>query len=119
MKDGPPTKPVANKEGIPNLGTGGVFYNPKAATMKPDVDVWQRATIHNGEVYGEKDHQENANDLQAYGGDQEEAANTRIPYASTLVQIKHRDAPELVEIPTSVPIDYKFVKYIDDPEYLS
>jgi len=54
--------------------------------MKPNLDVWQRAPIHNGEVYGEKDHQESANDLQKYGEDQEVAANTRIPYASTLLQ---------------------------------
>jgi len=37
--------------------------------MDPNKDVWQREPIHNGEVYGEKDHQENANDLQKYGED--------------------------------------------------
>ena len=55
--------------------------------MDPNGSVWQRATIHDGKVHGEKQHQENANDLQAYGEQQETVANTRIPYASTFVQL--------------------------------
>ena len=35
--------------------------------MDPNGSVWQRAAIHDGKVHGEKQHQENANDLQAYG----------------------------------------------------
>ena len=55
--------------------------------MDPNASVWQRGTIHDGKVHGEKQHQENANDLQAYGQTQEDVANTRLPYASTFVQL--------------------------------
>ena len=53
--------------------------------MDPNKLVWQRAAIHDGKVHGEKQWQEVANDLQAYGAKQEEVANTRLPYASTLL----------------------------------
>ena len=56
--------------------------------MDPNGLVWQRATIHDGKVHGEKEHQGNANDLQSYGDTQETKANTRLPYASTLSQKK-------------------------------
>jgi len=56
--------------------------------MDPNADVWQRAAIHDGKVHGEKEHQDNANDLQAYGVLQEDVANARIPYASTLLQME-------------------------------
>jgi hypothetical protein len=61
--------------------------------MDPNAQVWQRASIHDGKVHGEKQHQGNANDLQAYGDKQETAANTRLPYASTLGQKKPAAAP--------------------------
>ena len=51
--------------GIPHLA--GPLYNPGASSMDPNALVWQRAAIHDGKVHGEKEHQENANDLQAYG----------------------------------------------------
>ena len=60
-----PTKVFVSDTGIPHLK--GADYNPGASTMDPNALVWQRAAIHDGKVHGEKEHQENANDLQAYG----------------------------------------------------
>ena len=54
--------------------------------MDPNALVWQRANIHDvGTVYGYKEGNNDENDLQAYGENQEVKANTRIPYASTLL----------------------------------
>jgi hypothetical protein len=60
-----PTKYAKDEQGLPHIG--GAFYNPGASKMDPNGSVWQRKTIHDGKVHGEKQHQENANDLQAYG----------------------------------------------------
>ena len=54
--------------------------------MDPNGLVWQRTNIHDGAVHGYKEGNNDENDLQKYGDDQETKANTRIPYASTLVQ---------------------------------
>jgi len=81
-----PTTFAKSDNGIPHIDGGG-NYNPGASKMDPNASVWQRAAIHDGKVHGEKEHQANANDLQAYGEKQEIAANTRIPYASTLLQL--------------------------------
>ena len=78
-----PTAIAKSDAGIPHVDAGG-NYNPGASTMDPNGQVWQRASIHDGKVHGEKEHQGNANDLQAYGDTQETKANTRLPYASTL-----------------------------------
>ena len=79
-----PTKYASDDQKLPHIDGGG-NYNPGASKMDPNKSVWQRAAIHDGKVHGEKEHQDNANDLQKYGEDQETAANSRIPYASTLI----------------------------------
>ena len=61
MAPGIPGAVFVSDTGIPHLS--GVNYNPKASTMDPNALVWQRKAIHDGKVHGEKDHQENANDL--------------------------------------------------------
>merc|ERR1719163_773358 len=73
--------------------------------MDPNGSVWQRTAIHDGKVHGEKQHQENANDLQAYGAKQEDVANSRIPYASTLLQTEGGPAipSKVVVSPTGIP----------------
>jgi hypothetical protein len=78
-----PTAYAKDDAGLPHIDGGGA-YNPGASKMDPNGSVWQRTSIHDGKVHGEKQHQENANDLQAYGAKQEEEANTRLPYDSTL-----------------------------------
>ena len=60
-----PAKVFVSDTGIPHLS--GAAYNPGASSMDPNAKVWQRAAIHDGKVHGEKEHQTNANDLQAYG----------------------------------------------------
>lgn len=60
-----PTAPFVSDTGIPHIK--GADYNPGASSMDPNAIVWQRAKIHDNKVHGEKQHQENANDLQAYG----------------------------------------------------
>jgi len=96
--------------------------------MDPNGLVWQRANIHDGAVHGYKEGNNDENDLQKYGEDQEVKANTRIPYASTLLQTSDMPAPELpsdINMPTpegietmaqqgSVPIDFDFVKTSDN-----
>jgi hypothetical protein len=77
-----PTAYAKDKAGLPHIDSGG-NYNPGAASMDPNALVWQRKAIHDGKVHGEKEHQTNANDLQAYGAKQEDVANARLPYAST------------------------------------
>ena len=72
--------------------------------MDPNALVWQRTAIHDGKVHGEKEHQQNANDLQAYGEAQEVVANTRIPYASTLLQL---------QTPTAYAKDDQSLPHID------
>ena len=70
--------------------------------MDPNGLVWQRANIHDGAVHGYKEGNNDENDLQKYGDDQETKANTRIPYASTLLQTG--DAPTAVFVsPTGIP----------------
>jgi hypothetical protein len=83
---GTPTKYAKDDQALPHIDGKG-NYNPGASSMDPNGSVWQRANIHDGKVHGEKQHQENANDLQAYGAKQEDVANARIPYASTLIQL--------------------------------
>jgi hypothetical protein len=117
-----PSAPFVSDTGIPHIK--GAAYNPGASSMDPNGSVWQRAAIHDGKVHGEKEHQENANDLQAYGEQQETVANTRIPYASTLVQtndmpIGTGEAGETYTALGQVPLNYQFVKtgdefYVDD-----
>jgi hypothetical protein len=87
----------------------GADYNPGASKMDPNASVWQRTSIHDGKVHGEKQHQENANDLQAYGLKQEDEANTRLPYESTLVMIN--GAP--TSAPTSYASDDAKIPHID------
>jgi len=78
-----PTAVFVSDTGIPHLK--GADYNPGASSMDPNGSVWQRANIHNGLTYGYKEGNNDENDLQKYGDDQEIKANTRIPYASTLL----------------------------------
>jgi hypothetical protein len=79
-----PTAYFVSDTGIPHIDGGGA-YNPGAPAMDPNGSVWQRADIHNGLTYGYKEGNNDENDLQKYGDDQEIKANTRIPYASTLL----------------------------------
>jgi hypothetical protein len=78
-----PTAVAKDADSLPHVA--GADYNPGASSMDPNALVWQRAALHDGKVHGEKEHQDNANDLQEYGAKQEDVANARIPYASTLV----------------------------------
>ena len=78
-----PTAIFVSPTGIPHLA--GAEYNPGAPAMDPNALVWQRANIHDGVVHGYKEGNNDENDLQKYGEDQEVKANTRIPYASTLL----------------------------------
>jgi hypothetical protein len=78
-----PTGYAKDDQALPHIDAKG-NYNPGASSMDPNGSVWQRTAIHDGKVHGEKQHQENANDLQAYGAKQEDVANARLPYASTL-----------------------------------
>ena len=98
-----PTKYASDDQKLPHIDAGG-NYNPGASKMDPNGSVWQRAAIHDGKTHGEKDHQDNANDLQAYGEKQETVANTRLPYASTLVQI---------DTPTKYASDDQKLPHID------
>jgi hypothetical protein len=112
-----PSAPFVSDTGIPHIK--GAAYNPGASSMDPNALVWQRAAIHDGKVHGEKEHQENANNLQEYGADQEKAANERLPYASTLVQTDDEplgtgDAGETFTALGQVPLNYQFVKTGDD-----
>ena len=48
-----PTGYAKDKQGIPHIdGTGA--YNPGASKMDPNASVWQRASIHDGKIHGEK-----------------------------------------------------------------
>ena len=70
--------------------------------MDPNGAFWQRADIHDGAVHGYKEGNNDENDLQAYGELQETKANTRLPYASTLLQLP--GAPGAVFVsPTGIP----------------
>jgi len=103
-----PTAYAKDGAGLPWIDGGGA-YNPGASKLDPTALVWQRATIHDGKVHGEKEHQENANELQAYGEAQEVVANTRIPYASTLLQMENAPAKVAVSdtgIPFVAGADY-------------
>jgi len=77
-------KVAKDAAGIPHVDAGGA-YNPGAPAMDPNGLVWQRANIHDGKVHGYKEGNNDENDLQKYGDDQETKANTRLPYASTLL----------------------------------
>jgi len=70
--------------------------------MDPNGLVWQRANIHDGAVHGYKEGNNDENDLQKYGDDQEIKANTRIPYASTLLQTDNAPGAYFVS-PTGIP----------------
>jgi len=112
-----PTAVFVSDTGIPHLA--GADYNPGASSMDPNGLVWQRANIHNGLTYGYKEGNNDENDLQKYGDDQEIKANTRIPYASTLTQIRddiNLPTPEGIESMAqqgAVPLDFDFVKTAD------
>jgi len=96
-----PTAYAKDDAGIPHIDGGGA-YNPGASKMDPNGSVWQRADIHDGKVHGYKEGNNDENDLQAYGETQEVKANTRLPYASTLLQIQ--DAPTAVFVSdTGIP----------------
>ena len=56
-----PTAVFVSNTGIPHLS--GAAYNPGASTMDPNALVWQRGAIHDGKVHGEKNFQDDANDL--------------------------------------------------------
>ena len=72
--------------------------------MDPNGSVWQRADIHDGAVHGYKEGNNDENDLQAYGELQETKANTRLPYASTLLQTSTEGFPTAVFVsPTGIP----------------
>jgi len=107
-----PSAPFVSDTGIPHIK--GAAYNPGASSMDPNANVWQRAAIHDGKVHGEKEHQDNANDLQAYGETQETAANSRLPYASTFLQTDPIDAGETFQALGQVPLNYKFMQTGDD-----
>ena len=67
-------------------------------------------------VRGEKQWMDNAANINVWGDTQMTAANTRIPYASTLVMTgddeeeKKPDALEKVLIPTEVPRNFEFMQ---------
>jgi len=113
-----PTAYAKDDAGIPHIDGGGA-YNPGASKMDPNGSVWQRADIHDGKVHGYKEGNNDENDLQAYGETQEVKANTRLPYASTLTQIRddvNLPTPEGIETMAqqgAVPLDFGFVKTSD------
>ena len=79
--------------------------------MDPNAKVWQRAAIHDGKTHGEKEHQGNADFLQAYGAKQEDLANARLPYASTLLQIGEPS------IPAKVFVSENGIPHLDGADY--
>ena len=74
--------------------------------MDPNGLVWQRANIHDGKVHGYKEGNNDENDLQKYGDDQETKANTRLPYASTLLQTDNA--------PVKIAKDAAGLPHVDD-----
>ena len=113
-----PTGYAKDEAGLPHIDAKG-NYNPGAAGRDLNKSVWQRTAIHDGKVHGEKEHQDNANDLQEYGAKQEDVANARIPYAST-IQLKDEeplttgDAGELYTSLGQIPLNYQLLKMKDD-----